>query len=129
MIAKDLKNEIAASVIPVLLGNGRRSPLLALRLYLTLGTVSLHLGAHRRLSDLVGIFSLFRSTATDERLLSEQLLDIFEEFDGYLLLLVPTDKPSRAFVEAKRDALASRFIIAEPDEVLSHLPHFSNCNS
>ena len=122
MIAKDLKNEIAASVVPVLLGDGRQGSRLALRLYLSLGTVSLRLGAHRHLTDLTGIFSVFRSAATDERLLTEQLLDIFEELDGYLLLLIPTDKPSRAFVETHRDTLSSRFILAEPSDVLAHIP-------
>ena len=122
MIEKDLKNEIAASVVPVLLGDGGAASRLALQLYCSLGTVSLHLGAHRRLSDLTGIFSVFRAAATDDRLLCEQLLDIFEEFDGYLLLLVPTDKPSHHFVQSHRDELVSRFVIAEPHNVLAQIP-------
>ena len=121
MIAKDLKEEIAATVVPVLLGDGSKASLLALRLYLTIGTVSLRLGAHRHLLDLPGIFSVFRTAASDERLRTEQLADIFEEFSGYLLLLIPTDKLSRAFVETHRDALSSRFVIAEPDDVLAHI--------
>ena len=122
MIEKDLKNEIAASVVPVLLGDGWQGSRLAFRLYCTLGTVSLHLGAHHRLSDLTGIFSVFRSAATDDRLLTEQLLDIFEEFDGYLLLLVPTDKPSREFIVRHCDTLSSRFVLSEPSEVFAHIP-------
>ena len=121
-MTKDLKDEIAASVIPVLLGDGRLASRLALRLYLTLGTVSLRLGAHRRLTDLMGMVSVFRSAATDERLLTEQLLDLFEEFDGYLLLLSPTDKPSRALIARHRDTLSSRFILSEPSEVFAHIP-------
>ena len=119
---KELKAEIAASTIPILLGNGRASSLIAWRLYRTIGTVSLHLGTKRQLTDLVSLYSVFHPAATDHRLLLEQLSDIFEEFDAYLLFLVPTDKPSRDFLAANRDFLQTRFILSEPNEVLEHIP-------
>lgn len=121
MIAKDAKEAIASSTVPVLLGDGA-SFSLAWRLYRTIGTVSLRLGKSKRVTDLLGLCSVFRPATTDPRLLLEQLSDIFEEFDGYLLLLVPTDKPSRDFVATHREFLAARFILSEPDAVLEHIP-------
>lgn len=120
MIEKEIKETIASSTVPVLLGNGTAS--IAWRLYRTVGTVSLRIGTKRRWSDLFGFASVFRPAANNSRLLCEQLSDIFEEFDGYLLLLVPTDKPSRDFVAAHRDFLSARFILSEPNEVLEHIP-------
>ena len=113
---------IRASVVPVILGNGAVSCRLAWRLYLTLGTVCLRLGSYRRASDLLGLPCVFRKASTDDRLLCEQLLDIAEEFEGYLLLLIPTDEPSTEHIERNREALASRYLLSAPDEVLSHIP-------
>ena len=121
MIAKEVKEAIASSTVPVLLGNGAPFSL-AWRLYRTIGTVSLRLGTKRQLTDLLGLCSVYRPAATDPRLLLEQLSDIFEEFDGYLLLLIPTDKPSRDFAEKHRESLAARFILSEPEAVLDHIP-------
>ena len=121
MIEKETKEAIASSTVPVLLGNGATLPI-AWRLYRTIGTVSLRLGTRRRFFELFGIFCVFRRAATDARVLWEQLSDLFEEFDGYLLFLIPTDEPSRRFVEERRDFLAARFILSEPDEVFKHIP-------
>ena len=121
-ITKEIKEAIASSTVPVLLGNGASFPL-AWRLYRTLGTVSLRLGARRRFLELFGIFCVFRRAANNARVLLEQLSDIFEEFDGYLLFLIPTDEPSRRLIETHRDFLVARFILSEPDEVLLHIPY------
>ena len=121
-MTKELKETIRASVVPVILGNNFLSCRLAWRLYLTLGTVSLHLGSHRRLSDLLGLPCVFRKTSNDDRLLREQLLDLAEEFDGYLLLLIPTDELSSERIDADRETISSRYVISSPDEVLSHIP-------
>ena len=121
-MTKDLKETIRSSVVPVILGNGILSCRLAWRLYLTLGTVSLRLGSHKRLSDLLGLPCLFRKASSDDRLFCEQLLDIAEEFDGYFLLLIPTDELSSDRIDADREAISSRYVISSPDEVLSHIP-------
>jgi len=127
MIEKDTKEEIASSVIPVILGNGATSCRLVWRLYLTLGTVSLRLGTHRRPTDLLRLPCLFRSAAKDNRLLLEQLCDLSDEFSDYLLLLIPTDEPSRNRLAEHRKLLETRFILSSPDEVFSHIPCL-NCN-
>ncbi len=121
-MTKELKETLRSSLVPVILGNGTPSCRLAWRLYLTLGTVSLRLGAHKRASDLFGLPCVFRPASSDDRLLCEQLLDIAEEFDGYLLILIPTDDLSYQYVETSRDALESRYVISSPDEVLEHIP-------
>ena len=121
-MTKDLKETIRSSVVPVILGNGILSCRLAWRLYLTFGTVSLRLGSHKRLSDLFGLPCLFRKASSDDRLFCEQLLDIAEEFDGYFLLLIPTDELSSDRIDADREAISSRYVISSPDEVLSHSP-------
>lgn len=122
MVEKETKQAIRSSVVPILLGNGAPSCRLAWRLYLTLGTVSLRLGTHRRPTDLLGLACLFRSAAKDERLRLEQLLDVSEEFSDYLLLLIPTDEPSRNLLQAHRELLEPRFILSSPDEVFLHIP-------
>ena len=121
-MTKELKETLRASIVPVIIGNGAPSCRVAWRLYLSFGALSLRLGAHRRLSDLLGLPCLFRKASTDDRLLCEQLLDIAEEFDGYLLLLIPSDKPSWEHIERHREALASRYLLSSPDEVFSHIP-------
>ena len=117
-----MKEAFAASTIPVILGNGATSCRLAWRLYLTLGTVCLRLGSRRRFSDLIGLPCTFRKVSADERLLCEQLLDIAEEFDGYLLLLIPSDKHSLRPIDGHREVLETRYIISAPDNLRSHLP-------
>ena len=64
------------------------------------------------------------SVPSNDRLLCEQLLDLAEEFDGYLLLLIPTDESSHRRIDAYREALESRYIFSLPNEVFSHLPCF-----
>ena len=123
MLTKETKDAIAASTVPVILGNGISSIRLAWRLYQTVGTASIRLGATRRPTELLGLFCVFRKAAKDERLLLEQLSDIFSEFEDYLLLLIPTDEPSRRFTEAHRDSLSARFILSAPSEVLEHIPY------
>ena len=123
-MTKELKETVRSSVVPVLLGKSSSAYRLAWRLYRSLGTVCLRLGTRRGLLDTFGFPCVFRSASTDDRLLCEQLLDIAEEFDGYLLLLIPTDKPSHKRVDAAREALETRYILSSPSEVLSHIPCF-----
>ena len=123
-MTRDLKETLRSSVVPVLLGRSASAHRLAWRLYLSLGTVCLRLGERRSLSDAFGLPCVFRSASTDDRLLCEQLLDIAEEFDGYLLLLIPTDECSRRRVDAAREALEARYILSSPSEVFSHIPCF-----
>lgn len=117
-----MKEEIASSTIPVILGNGTASLRLVWHLYRTIGTASIRLGKRRRPSELLSLLCVFRKAAKNERLLLEQLSDIFEEFDGYLLLLIPTDDPSRRFTQTHREFLSARFILSEPSEVFDHIP-------
>lgn len=128
MISKETKETIACSTVPIILGNGVHSIRLAWRLYQTIGTASIRLGATRRPSELLSLFCVFRKAAKDERLLLEQLSDIFEEFDGYLLLLIPTDEAAHRFVISHREFLSARFILSAPNEVLEHLPYLYNRN-
>ncbi len=123
-----MKEEIASSTIPVILGNGTASLRLGWQLYRTIGTASLRLGKFRRPSELLSLFCVFRKAARNERLLLEQLSDIFEEFDGYLLLLIPTDEAAHRFVISHREFLSARFILSEPNEVLEHIPYLYNRN-
>ena len=121
MIDKAIREEVRASVIPVLLGDGAKASRLASRLYTGLGIVSLRLGRHRRLSDLLGLSCVFRRASVHDRLLCEQLLAIAEEFEGYLLWLIPTDEASRQRVAAMGEELESRFIIRESDVLVALL--------
>lgn len=123
-MTREFKETIRSSVVPVLLGKGASTCRLAWRLYLTLGTVCLRLGVHRHPTDWFGSPCVFRSVPSNDRLLCEQLLDLAEEFDGYLLLLIPTDESSHRRIDAYREALESRYIFSLPNEVFSHLPCF-----
>ena len=123
MISKETKETIACSTVPIILGNGVHSIRLAWRLYQTIGTASIRLGATRRPSEMLQIFCIFRKAAKNERLLLEQLSDISLEFEDYLLLLIPTDEPSRRFVKEHRETLSARFILSAPNEVLEHIPY------
>ena len=122
MIDKETKEAIASSTVPLILGDGPLSSRLAWRLYFSFGAISLRLGKHRRLTDLLGLACLFRRAEKNTQLLSEQLFAIAEEFDGYLLFLLPSDEPSRRFVEEHRELLESRFILTSPAELFSQLP-------
>lgn len=123
-MTNELKETIRSSLVPIVLGNGLAACRTAWRLYFSLGTVALRLGSHRHPTDLIGLPCVFRKASTDDRLFVEQLLDIAEEFDGYLLLLIPTDEPSRRRVDAAREALETRYILSSPSEVFSHIPCF-----
>lgn len=121
MIEKAIKEEVRASVIPVLLGDSAKACRLAAHLYTTLGTVSLRIGKHRSFADLLGLSCVFRKACAHDRLFFEQLLAIAEEFEDYLLLLIPTDDASRKRVAAMSGELESRFIVCDYDRLTSEL--------
>ena len=79
MIEKDLKEEVRASIIPILLGDGAKAYRLCGALYKTLGMVSLRIGKRRGFADLLGLTCVFRKACAHDRLFCEQLLAIAEE--------------------------------------------------
>ena len=121
MIEKDLKEEVRASVIPILLGDGAKAYRLCGALYKTLGMVSLRIGKRRGFADLLGLTCVFRKACAHDRLFCEQLLSIAEEFGDYLLLLIPTDDASRRYVATMRGELESRFIVCDYDRLTNEL--------
>lgn len=112
------------SVLPILLGNGLRAHLLALKLYLRYGVPSFVGGRQRTLWDLLNPFCDFYRLFWGEngRLLKEQLLSLAEEYEETLFVLIPTTKEMLDLLQAHTAELESRFILSEPHAVTEAFP-------
>lgn len=128
-MAKDERAELLEqSVLPVLLGNGPRAHLLALRLYFRYGVVSFVGGRKRTPLDWLNPFCDFYRLFWGEsgRLLKEQLVSLAEEYEDTLFVLIPTTEKSLGLIREYVGELESRFILSESRAVTEKLPFQAN---
>ncbi|MBE6596942.1 MAG: hypothetical protein E7641_04645 [Ruminococcaceae bacterium] len=116
-------NQIAESVIPVILGDGLSQNLLALRIYLRLGIASYLCSEKRSLLTLLNPAAKFYSlvSASEEDIACASLFYLAENRD-YLPILITSSEESESFVKRHLPDLEPRFIITNGKEFFTIKP-------
>ena len=122
-MTEEAKNLLRESLIPVLLGDNLKTPLLAMRIYLTCGVVSYICDTKKSLFNALDPFSrsfpLFSSNIDAVALKS---LAYAASNTDYLPMLIICDDKLLPFINDNREFIESRFIISNRSSLFSSSP-------
>lgn len=117
------KDMLRSCVIPVLLGDTPRVHLLAAKIYLRTGITSYICGSKKSFLDYIDPFSKFFSLVSDnDGDIICEALGYLASNKEYLPIIIPCNKPYKAFVDKHQTFLEPRFIISDKESFFSLPP-------